>query len=145
MKKAIIITALLILCAALIITAFNFINERSEPTATDDTYSGGNTRIPDDTDVEAQEDVNPVNDVTVSVEFKNTEQYPTVTQAQLSLISDYFTRYYTSLGNYTALDMNSLYYFDTDYERSLIRSMIDYQIRIRKNMDIDLTYEIRCL
>ena len=80
-------------------------------------------------------------DITVNVSFRNSADFPAANESVQSLINEYFTLYYSSLGSYDAADLSHLYYFDTDYERSLISTMIDYQIRIRKNMHIDLTYD----
>ena len=139
MKKFAVITATLLIAAALVILAVNFTYDRSRSVLTDDTYSYDNF----DTEAVGEvigEDIT-AKDVNVTVEFKNADRFPDVSTAAQALISEYFTLYYTSLGNFNALDLNRLYYFDTDYERALTSSMIDYQIRIRKNMDIDLTYE----
>lgn len=64
-----------------------------------------------------------------------------VPEGAVDTVKEYFTRYYSSLGSYTACDISDLYSFDTDYELGVAETMRDYQIRIRENMHIDLSFD----
>ena len=79
-----------------------------------------------------------VTEVKVEVDAENSEC--TADDGALDVISRYFAAYYSSLGSFKAQDVSDLFYFDTEYERCLLETMIDYQIRIRRGMDIDLTF-----
>lgn len=140
MKKNVLFAVLIAVLLGGVSLSGRFINRTSNSASADDTYSMQEEKYKDSSESEINKDIITTQDVSVSVEFKNVDEFPVITQAYLSLFSEYFIRYYASLGNYIAQDMSDLFYFDTDYQRSLITSMIDYQIRIRKNMSIDLTY-----
>ena len=141
MKKNIIFAVLIAILLGGISISFRIVNRTSNSVSVDDTYSMQQENDTKDNETETGKEILVPSEVTVNVEFKNADGFPDITQAQLTLFTEYFSRYYSSLGNYIAQDMSDLFYFNTDYQRSLVSTMIDYQIRIRKNMSIDLTYE----
>ena len=77
---------------------------------------------------------------TVSVEYDAENSECALDDGVFDIISRYFTLYYGALGSFESPDVSDLFYFDTDFEQDLLSSMIDYQIRIRRGMDIDLTF-----
>ncbi|MBQ7499941.1 MAG: amidase domain-containing protein [Clostridia bacterium] len=87
------------------------------------------------------EDITVDTEVTVSV--RNDMYSFGVTEAMNAVISDYFKRYYTSIGMLEYQSMDDLYYFDTRYERELTASMQKYYITTRSAMTEDLRYN-RC-
>lgn len=141
MKKAIpfIIIAIIAAFAAVMMLISREYSNNDHPI--NDTYSMTDDTSAPDSEDEGAADAPAYKDVNVTVEFKNADEFPQIGDLKRSLIDEYFTLYYASLGSNDAADMSHLYYFDTDYEQSLIRTMIDYQIRIRKNMHIDLSYD----
>ncbi|MBQ3100860.1 MAG: amidase domain-containing protein [Clostridia bacterium] len=141
MKKNILFAILIAVILGGISVSFRVVNQTSNSVSVDDTYYMQNSRDNKDSETENGNVVMPPAQVSVFVEFKNADDFTDISQSQLTLFTEYFSRYYSSLGNYTAVDMSDLFYFDTDYQRSLITTMTDYQIRIRENMSIDLTYE----
>ena len=80
-------------------------------------------------------------DVDVTVELRNDPAELGLGEDMIKTISDYFVLYQSGLGSYSAFDMSHLFFFDTTYQQLLVKSMLDYQIRLRKNMDIDLSYD----
>ncbi len=142
MKKIIIIITIILIIAITVAVVIFIGNESMNlPVSVDDTYSmvddtaNTETETPDNVASKSYTDVN------VNVEFKNIADFSQIVKSQTDLLCEYFTLYYASLGSYSAADMSHLYFFNTDYQRSLNLSMIDYQIRIRENMHIDLTYD----
>ncbi len=106
--------------------------------------SGPVTAAPESETVPAEEPV-PVNthkftETEVTVDFHGDLSEFGVDQSAAETISRYFTLYYQSLGSGKAEDLSVLYSFGTDFERLLVKTAIDYQIEIRNNMDIDLSF-----
>lgn len=79
-------------------------------------------------------------ETSVKVEYRTPLEELGIDEGAAETIAEYFRIYYQSLGSCEAGDISSLYSFDTDYERRLAETMIDYQILIRRNMDIDLSF-----
>lgn len=145
MKKIIIAISILVFIA-IVISAYAVSLQNKEKynisAFADDTE--GISFNADDTDAKSEvlsEDyTKKYSDISVLVDFNNSDAFSEIDDVMKNLLKEYFVLYYASLGSYDAADMSQLFYFDTDYERSLTSSMLDYQIRIRRDMDIDLTY-----
>lgn len=141
MKKNILIAILIVISLSALCISFRSVNHSLNSVSGDDTYAMKDISLPDESASSAEINNDEPTQVTVNVDFKNSGDFPEINKEQLSLFSEYFSLYYSSLGSYVPHDMTDLYYFNTDYQRALITSMIDYQIRLRKNMSIDLTYD----
>lgn len=78
----------------------------------------------------------------VSVEFVNNNVYTelSITEGMNNVIKEYFIRYFSSFGDFTDNLFDDIYYFDTEYERGIINTMVAYQNQIRRDMGIDLRY-----
>ena len=78
----------------------------------------------------------------VSVDFVNNNAYADlgVTEGMNNVIKEYFIRYFSSFGDFTDNVFDDIYYFDTEYERGIINTMVAYQNQIRRDMSIDLGY-----
>ena len=78
----------------------------------------------------------------VTVEFVNNNSYSEIgiTEGMNEVIKEYFVRYFSSFGDYTDNVFDDIYYFNTEYERGIINTMVAYQNQIRRVMAIDLGY-----
>lgn len=78
----------------------------------------------------------------VSVKFVNNNVYTElgITEGMNNVIKEYFIRYFSSFGDFTDNLFDDIYYFDTEYERGIINTMVAYQNQIRRDMGIDLRY-----
>ncbi len=78
----------------------------------------------------------------VAVNFVNNNSYAElgVTEGMNKVICEYFSRYFSALGNFTDCKFDDLFYFDTEYQRGVVNTMVAYQNMIRRDMSIDLSY-----
>lgn len=78
----------------------------------------------------------------IQVEFINNNSYTElgVTEGMNAVIKEFFVRYFSSFGDFTDNTFDDIYYFDTEYERGIINTMVAYQNQIRRDMEIDLGY-----
>ncbi len=79
---------------------------------------------------------------TVEVSFINNNSYKDigVTEGMNNVIKEYFIRYFSAFGDFTDNTFDDIYYFDTEYERGIINTMVAYQNQIRRDMSFDLGY-----
>ncbi|MBR6514133.1 MAG: amidase domain-containing protein [Clostridia bacterium] len=87
--------------------------------------------------------VKDTNDVGVNVEFVNNNSYSDIgiTNPMNNVIKEYFVRYFSAFGDFTDILFDDIYYFDTEYERGIINTMVAYQNKIRRDMSFDLGYD----
>ena len=78
----------------------------------------------------------------VFVEFINHNDYVElgINDGMNEVIKEYFVRYFSAFGDFTDVSFDDIYYFDTEYERGIINTMVAYQNQIRRDMAIDLGY-----
>ena len=93
-------------------------------------------------DDEADISVPDVEIHTVDIDFVNNNSYTElgITEGMNAVIKEYFSRYFSALGDFTDITFDDIYYFDTEYERGIINTMVAYQNRIRRDMPFDLGY-----
>lgn len=92
------------------------------------------------TEAVTQEPTEPVLELEVSFENNNDYEALGISSQMNDVISTYFTRYFYALGSFEDLTMDDIFYFDTNYQRGIVNTMIKYQNAIRKDMHIDLSY-----
>ncbi len=92
---------------------------------------------PDTDEIVIEEEKN-----SVEINFVNNNSYTElgITEGMNSVIKEFFIRYFSSFGDFTDNTFDDIYYFDTEYERGIINTMVAYQNQIRRDMAIDLGY-----